>query len=108
MSRIKINRIKPPTVSLYNPDGEYMGEVNIFEFGDIRIQICEHKARGYYVKNKGEDVEINDDGSADWEGLSGFADVELKQVQKLYKARKENEFKPFNHGRKFNIDNDDE
>jgi hypothetical protein len=36
---IKINKIIPQTVELFNPQNESMGFVNEYEFNDIRIQI---------------------------------------------------------------------
>ncbi len=62
MSQIKIKRIKPQTVPLYNPDGEYMGDVNEYEFEDIKTQIAEKQLSGYYVKFENEHLWILPDG----------------------------------------------
>lgn len=59
---IKINRIIPQRVCLFNPDNKLMGLVNEFEFNDIRIQIKENKISGYYITYKKEKLFITDKG----------------------------------------------
>jgi sporulation protein YlmC with PRC-barrel domain len=36
---VKINKIVPPTLQIYTPNGELLGTVNEYEFLDIRVQI---------------------------------------------------------------------
>jgi hypothetical protein len=81
MSRVKINRWKPPVVALYDPEGTYMGDVNLFEFGDIRLQIAKQKLIGYYVIWQTERYDIDSDGSGAY--LEGFHDITLKQCIEL-------------------------
>ena len=47
---IEIKKITPPTVELFNPEGNSLGILNEYEFLDIRAQICEHKLKGYSFK----------------------------------------------------------
>lgn len=79
---IKVNKITPQTVELFNPQDESMGFINEYEFNDVRIQIKEQKAEGYYCMFNGERFNINKDGrSQDW--FEGFFDLIEQQMSKL-------------------------
>lgn len=79
---IKVNKITPQTVELFNPQDESMGFINEYEFNDVRIQIKEQQAEGYYCMFNGERFDINKDGrSQDW--FEGFFDLLDKQMSKL-------------------------
>jgi hypothetical protein len=59
---ITINKITPPSVLLYNPQGLFMGVVNEYEFHDARVQIKQCEANGYYVEYNGLRIDIDKDG----------------------------------------------
>lgn len=51
MIRINSN-IQDKPVSLYDPEGNYMGEIeNYLQFLDVRIQIKKGGVSGYYIKD---------------------------------------------------------
>ena len=79
---IKINRIEPQVVELFNPEDISMGFINEYEFNDICIQIKQQKLDGYYCIYNNEIFRINNDGrSNDW--FEGFFDTIEKQYSKL-------------------------
>ena len=79
---IKVNKITPQTVELFNPQNESMGFINEYEFNDIRIQIKEQQAEGYYCIFNGKRFDINKDGrSGNW--FEGFFDLIEHQIAKL-------------------------
>lgn len=59
---IEVKRITPPSVLLFAPDGDFKGVVNEYEFHDIRVQIKENQAEGYYVVYKDTKVMIDKNG----------------------------------------------
>lgn len=79
---IKINKIIPQTVELFNPKGESMGFINEYEFNDIRIQIKNQQLEGYYCIFKEKKFTINKHGrSNDWfEGFFDLLENQLMQV----------------------------
>lgn len=79
---IKINKIIPQTVELFNPQDESMGFINEYEFNDIRIQIKEQQAEGYYCMFNGKKFNIDKNGrSKDW--FKGFFDLHDNQLLEL-------------------------
>lgn len=80
---IRINKIPPPTVDLYSPDDTFLGTINEYEFSDVRIQIQQSGAIGYYVIDNGARYEIDKYGR-----LSPFPpvfDIFINQLTKLVK-----------------------
>jgi hypothetical protein len=63
---IKYKQIKPQTVDVWSDEYGFIGNVNEYEFNDIRIQIKEQKATGYYAFFNGEKYYIDTDGKLDW------------------------------------------
>ena len=59
---IKVNKIIPQTIPAYNPSGEFLGELNYFEFNDLRIQIKNEKVSGYYMIYNEQKIPIRSDG----------------------------------------------
>lgn len=51
---IQVNKIPTQTVELFSPDGTSLGHINDHELTDIKIQICQHDAEGYYIVFGGE------------------------------------------------------
>lgn len=56
---IQIPKIIPPTAELYNSDNVCIGVFNEYEILDIRVQIKETKASGYYLKFNGKKIRID-------------------------------------------------
>jgi len=59
---IQINKIIPPTLDIYQPNGELLGTVNEYEFLDIRVQIRKAQLSGYYLIFKDKKVRIDRNG----------------------------------------------
>ena len=59
---IKINKIEPPIVDVYNPNDELIGTVNEYELLDIRVQIKKAQVFGYYLIFKGIKVRVDKNG----------------------------------------------
>lgn len=85
---IKINRIVPQNWEAFDPNDKSLGFLNVFECNDLRIQIKEHKAIGYYLIFKDPEmkvdrrIEIKPNGKMyDWP--NGFFDMHETQLRKL-------------------------
>jgi len=59
---IQINKITPPTLDLYAPDGTHLGCINEYEFLDARVQIKKEQRFGYYLIFKGKKIRIDRNG----------------------------------------------
>lgn len=75
--------IKPQTITVYEPNGEMFGVLNMLELLDLRIQVAEQKIPGYHFiwDNKRIDLEINGNLSQPAEGLG---DNMLQYTMKLH------------------------
>jgi hypothetical protein len=76
---MKINKITPPTVDLYNPDGEKIGNVNEYEFNDFLIQLKKNYVTGYHSIFNGVKVNLIEGGKIDKQP-EGFFDIIEKQL----------------------------
>lgn len=81
---VKYNKIKPPICDLYDPEGVFIGEINEYEFNDIRGQIKKEQAEGYYcifnlLHNNEYRFNIDKNGrSSDWcEGTFDLIEYQL-------------------------------
>lgn len=80
---IQYKQIKPQTVDLWSDDYGFIANVNEEELNDIRIQIKEQKATGYYCFFNGEKIYINSVGKFEkWP--KGFFDLLDQQLSILY------------------------
>ena len=71
---IKIRKIVPPTLEIYDPRDKLLGVVNEYEFLDIRVQIKKAQANGYYLIFKGKKVMIDRNGQLE-EYPPGLLDI---------------------------------
>lgn len=73
---VKINRFIPQRVSLFSPEDEFLGMVNIYEFNDVRVQIMQSQLAGYYVVFNTKKIYIDHNGKIEnWpEGLFDHLD----------------------------------
>ncbi len=79
---IEINRIVPPSHEAFDPEDKSLGFLNMFEFNDLRIQIMEEKAEGYYMSYNGIKLFIDKDGMLpNWP--NEFYDLFEKQLNRL-------------------------
>jgi predicted ATPase len=84
---IQVNKIEPPKWEAFDPDGNSLGWLNMFEFYDLKIQIKEHGVEGYYMifndeVFKNRKIRIDKDGHCDgWP--NGFYDLAESQLRKL-------------------------
>lgn len=79
---IRINKIEPQTVDQYNPDDEFMGAVNEYEFNDIRLQIKKKGVAGYYIKFNREKIHIDKRGNLE-SSPNGLFDTNLNLLMEL-------------------------
>lgn len=77
---VKIEKIKPPVIDVYGPGDTFLGELNEYEFLDLREQISDEQASGYYIMFKGQKIEINLDGDL----ASYSAELEDMFLQPLF------------------------
>jgi len=61
-NQIKLNTIKQENVSVYNPNGEFLGFANYEELLDIQLQIVKERAEGYYIIHNGKKSAIDNIG----------------------------------------------
>lgn len=59
---IKINKIEPPKLDLYTPDGSHLGCINEYEFLDARVQIKKKQVFGYYLIFNNEKIRLDKNG----------------------------------------------
>ncbi len=80
---IKINEIKEPVCKLYDDADNLVGDINsALQLNDVRIQIKNQKAKGYYVMWKGRTIRIDSRGNLE-EWPIGFYDNGDKQLDEL-------------------------
>lgn len=60
---LRINRIKPQVVALYDPEDNYLGDVNEYEFNDFRLRLVQNELTGYYIKFQQSKYEIDKYGT---------------------------------------------
>lgn len=92
---IKIKDIKIQNFPLYDSNNNLIGNVNEYQFNDVRIQIGENNLSGYYLlftNEEGQQTKINilpDSSVEQWP--SGFFDLYPKQLSKILNLRFKND-----------------
>jgi predicted ATPase len=82
---IKVTPIKPQLIEHFDPNNISLGMLNEYENGDLRAQIAEHKAIGYYLMFNGEKISIEPTGKInDWP--NGMYDLIMDQLARIFKA----------------------
>jgi hypothetical protein len=78
---ITYNKIEPQTVEVWNENG-FFARVDYFELNDIRIQIKNEKASGWYVMFNGSKIRIHENGKLEsWPaGFFELIDIQLDQL----------------------------
>lgn len=90
---LQIKNFKQTVVSLFGPDGNYIGEIeNGMQFNDVRIQIAGQRLKGCHItyqnheQGKLERIDIKPNGDLEkWP--SGLYDEENNQLKFLAKIR---------------------
>ena len=59
---IKVKKYEVQTAEHFDPDGNSLGFLNEYENADLRCQIAEEKASGYYLMFNGLKIPIEPDG----------------------------------------------
>lgn len=59
---IKLKVIESPLVSVYDPEGSFMGTANEYELLDLRVQIREANVSGYFLLFNGKKIRIDRKG----------------------------------------------
>lgn len=62
INMIKVKKIKIAKVKVFDPTGKSLGFLNEYEFNDLRAQIYEHDVKGYWFRNDGEQIVIDNNG----------------------------------------------
>jgi len=66
MAEIKVNEIVEPTCNLYNPDDEWIGQIeSTLQLYDVRLQIKNKGVSGYYVLYHGQKIRIDKFGNVE-------------------------------------------
>lgn len=91
---IAIRKYKYPEIKLYAPDDTLIGLIEgQVELNDVRIQVAQEKAEGYYIMFEDKRINILPNGDCDkWPPR--FFDELLKQFATLVKIRRE---EPYNY-----------
>lgn len=83
---IKVKKYTMQIVRHFDNNGKSLGFLNEPESNDLRCQIAEEKASGYYIMFKGERLNIEPDGKIKkWP--DGLYDTNEKLLARLFKAQ---------------------
>jgi len=84
---IKVNKYKVQTVEHFDNNGNSLGFLNEWENADLRCQIAEEKASGYYLMFNGLKISIEPNGKiSNWE--NGLYDTNVILLSRLFKAQR--------------------
>lgn len=84
---IKVKKYEVQTVEHFDPYGNSLGLLNEYENADLRCQIAEEKASGYYLMFNGLKIPIELDGKIiNWE--TGLYDTNERLLARLFKAQR--------------------
>jgi len=84
---IKVNKYKVQTVEHFDNNGNSLGFLNEWENADLRCQIAEEKASGYYLMFNGLKISIEPNGKiTNWE--NGLYDTNEILLSRLFKAQR--------------------
>lgn len=85
---IKVNKIEVQTVEHFDSQGNSLGFLNEDENLDLRTQIAEQRATGYYLVFNGEKIGITPNGKVEnWP--NGLYDIREQLFAKLFHAQRE-------------------
>lgn len=85
---MRILPITPPEIDCYDPNNNYMGHLNEYEFTELRCKIKERSLDGYYCYFKpnrlieGKKIFIKSDGDLEY-WPEGLFDQLSKSLEKL-------------------------
>jgi len=83
---IKINKYEIQTIEHFDNNGNSLGLLNEHENTDLRCQIAEQKAIGYYLVFNGLKIQIESNGKiVNWE--NGLYDTNEILLSRLFKAQ---------------------
>jgi hypothetical protein len=77
---IKLNKIEPQTVEVFDPQNNSLGFLNEYEFLDLRAQIAEQRVEGYYYMFNEDQIFIDKDGRS-WQPNKLFNSIENSLVR---------------------------
>ena len=84
---IKVNKYEVQTVEHFDNNGNSLGFLNEWENTDLRCQIAEQKASGYYLMFNGLKIQIEPNGKIlNWE--NGLYDTNKILLVRLFKAQR--------------------
>lgn len=79
---IRVNKVIPQTVAHFDPDDNLLGYLNEYECLDLRTQIANEKAFGYYLMFVGRKIKILPDGKLEaWAvGLYDYTENKMTEL----------------------------
>ena len=84
---IKVKKYEVQTVEHFDSNGNSLGFLNEWENADLRGQIAEQKASGYYLTFKDLKIQIEPNGKIlNWE--NGLYDTNEILLARLFKAQR--------------------
>lgn len=69
---IKLKNIPNQTVECFDNQNNSLGFANFDEFNDLRVQIKQHKAEGFFVMFNGKKITINKHGQVENHNVDFF------------------------------------
>jgi hypothetical protein len=83
---IKVNKYEVQTIEHFDSEGNSLGFLNHLESIDLRTQIAQQRAEGYYVLLNNSKIMIDSTAHFDNWG-NGLYDLECELLRKLLKAQ---------------------
>ena len=84
---IKVNKYEIQTVEHFDSNGNSLGFLNEHENADLRAQIAEQKASGYYLMFNESKIEIGSNGRiTNWK--QGLYDTNEILLSRIFKAQR--------------------
>lgn len=87
---IKVNKYEPQVVEHFDSDDNSLGFLNDLESLDLRCQIAEEKAEGYYLIFNDKKVSIRSNGRVEY-WPNGLYDMNLILFSRLFRAQRNEE-----------------
>lgn len=85
----KVKKYEVQTVEHFDINGYSLGFLNEYESADLRCQIAELKASGYYLIFNGKKIEIQSNGKIKWDYWgNGLYDTNETLLAKLFNAQR--------------------
>lgn len=85
---IKVKKIEFQIVETFDPEGNSLGYLNEYELYDLRAQIAEQNAEGYYFIFGGKEIKIDLNGECE-EWPSELFEGRMDSLMRILRANRE-------------------